>query len=279
MGDCQDELPKIGKNTIDLVLTDPPYGIDVMGVDWNRDKIEDLKSKAGVVGGPVGMKFNPEDSVKLQKFLEPVFDQYFNVLKPGGFCLVFSQARSCHRVGLALENSGFELRDQLVWDYGCGQQKAQGIQNFIKKNRELSDSDKEWLTYATNGKKTPQLAPTFETIWLAQKPKEGRTVENYIKWQTGLVNFDGDVVRNRFEYSKPNKYEREVSGNHPTLKPLPLFEELIKRFSNKGGLVLDSFAGSGTTAVAANNTGRRSYCIEFDKQTYEEALKKIKYYE
>ena len=276
-GDCYTELPKLKDNSIDLVLTDPPYGIDVMGADWDRDKIDKLKSKSGVVGGqPVGMKFNPQDSIKLQKYLEPVFSEYFRVLKPGAFCLVFSQSRSSHRVALALENEGFEIRDQLVWDYGCGQQKAQGVQNFIKKNKNLSDSQKKLLAIQLSDKKTPQLAPTFETIWLAQKPKDGSTIDNWVKWDTGLANFHRGTVKVRFEHSKPSITERNIGGKHPTQKPVSLIEDLLDVFSDENDVVLDSFIGSGTTAVACMSMNRQIIGIEKDVKTFKDAKKRIK---
>ena len=275
-GDCKNELSNIEDNFIDSIITDPPYGIDIMGSDWNRSRIDSLISKSGVIGGqPVGMKFNPSDSIKLQKYLEPIFGEYFRILKPGGFCLVFSQSRSSYRVALALENEGFEIRDQLIWDYGCGQQKAQGIQNFIRKNKNLSNSEKERLTNKLNGKKTPQLAPTFETIWLAQKPKEGNTVDNYVRWKTGLVNFDGKTIKVKFEHSKPSPEERKEAGGHPTQKPVSLMEDLIRVFTKEGDVVLDSFAGSGSTIVACVKLNRSYIGIEKDKSTFNDMTERL----
>jgi len=265
---AKDLLEDMDDNTVDLITTDPPYGIDVMGTNWDSGEINKRikRSENSVVKGiPVGMKFNPEDSVKLQEFLEPIFLEYFRVLKPGGFCLVFSQSRSSHRVGLALENSGFELREQLFWDYGTGQQKAQSVNNFVRKNRGLDEDTKKRLIKELDGKKTPQLAPCVETIWLAQKPKEGNTVENYIKWGTGLVNFNGDTVRVRFEHRKPNKNERDLLLKHPTQKPLSLFNELIYRFSNVGDVVLDTFLGTGTTAISCMELNRSFIGCEIDE--------------
>ena len=60
---------------------------------------------------PVGMKFDPRDARKLGEFLYGIFVELKRALKPGGFCIVFSQARSCHHVGVSLENAGFELRE------------------------------------------------------------------------------------------------------------------------------------------------------------------------
>lgn len=269
---CVDYLPKIDGNFVDLILTDPPYGVDVMGSGWDRDRIENLiekSTKSTVKGLPVGMKFDPEDAIKLQKFLEPIFLEYFRILKPGGFCLIFSQSRSSHRVAMALENSGFEIREQLFWDYGLGQQKAQSVNNFIKKNKNLTDDQKIELTEKLKLKKTPQLAPKFETIWLAQKPKDGNIVENYMKWGTGLVNFNNQTVKVSFEFSKPNPKERDLIHKHPTQKPLSLLEELITRFSDKNNIVMDTFGGSGSTYLACKNTSRHFIGCEIDPIYFE----------
>lgn len=276
LGNCGKKLQKLDPNSIDLIATDPPYGLDIMGADWSFEKIEKQKKFANVVGGPAGMKFNPDDSKKLQAFLFPVFKEYLKLLKPGGFCLVFSQSRSSHRVGVALEDAGFELRDQLFWDYGMGQQKAQGMQNFIKKSKKINPKHKNAILKSLEGKKTPQLAPCVETIWLAQKPKEGTFVENWIKWKKGLVNFNGDTVKVKFEHRKPRGQERIDSGGHPTLKPISLMEDLICRFSNEHDVVLDSFMGSGTTGVAAKNTNRNFIGIEMDKKFYNISKKRLK---
>ena len=258
--DCMQLLKTIPDQEIDLVAIDPPYGIDVLNEKWDEDKINRRKEAAAksTVGSiPVGMKFSPETSKRLGRFLYTVSEELIRVLKPGGFCLVFSQARSSHRVGVALEDAGFELRDQLIWDYGAGQGKAQGMQNFIKKTKEIPEEEKSSIIAQLHGYKTPQLTPTFETIWLAQKPKEGKFWQNFLKYNVGLVDFRDGNKKVCFSHRKPNKQEREMAGKHPTLKPKSLMVDLVKTFSTEDSLVLDCFCGSGTTAVAALEQGRR----------------------
>lgn len=277
-GDCLDIMKTISDNSIDMILTDPPYGIDVLNTNWCYDKIDKLKVKdtnTPIKGLPVGMKFNPEDAKKLGIFLNKCALEWIRVLKPGGFCLVFSNARSSHRVGVALEDAGFEIRDQMIWNYGIGQSKAQGMQNFIKKSK-LDNKDE--LIKQLEGLKTPQLSPTFETIWLCQKPKEGTFLDNYIKWKTGLVDFKNGVKKVSFEYKKPSQDERKLAFNHPTLKPVALLEDLIKIFSSKNSLILDSFCGSGSTCVAALNTERNYIGIEKDLVWCENIGKRLQIY-
>ncbi len=277
-GNCLDVMKTISDNSIDMVLTDPPYGIDVLNSNWDYDKINKLKTKdinTPIKGLPVGMKFNPEDAKNLGIFLNKCALEWIRILKPGAFCLVFSNARSSHRVGVALEDAGFEIRDQLIWNYGLGQSKAQGMQNFIKKSKL---KNKEELLIQLEGLKTPQLSPTFETIWLCQKPKDGTFLQNYIKWGTGLVDFKNGVKKVSFEYKKPLQEERKLAFNHPTLKPIALLEDLIRIFSLENSLILDSFCGSGSTCIAALNSSRNYIGIEKDLTWCENIQKRLQIY-
>lgn len=282
-GDCNEMLKYIGDSTIDFVVTDPPYGISQLNHEWNLSKIEQSTKKSElttctVKSIPVGMKFNPDDAKNLGKFLTITSYELYRVLKPGGFCIVFSQARSAHHVALAFENSGFEIRDQLIWDYGAGQGKAQGVQNFIRKNKTLTQEEKERFINKFEGFKTPQLTPTFETMWLCQKPKVGTFLDNYLSYGVGLVDFRNGSKKVKFEHKKPSQEERNESGNHPTLKPISLIEDLINVFCPQSGVVLDSFMGSGTTGVACMKTNRNFIGIEKDKKYYESASMRISKY-
>lgn len=278
LGDCLEALDDLESQSVDIVITDPPYGISQLNQNWDKKQIDSSieKSKNSVVGKiPVGMKFDPEDSKNLGCFLAKVSEKLLDKLKPGSFCLVFSQPRSVHRVAVAFEDSGFEFRDQLLWDYGKGQGKAQGLQNFIRKAKYIEEDQKESLIEQLNGFKTAQLTPTYESILLFQKPKEGTTVQNYLKYGTGLVDFRKGSVSNRFTHSKPSKKERQEAGGHPTLKPVSLIEDLIKVFSREGNVVLDCFSGSGTTGVACLNTDRKYILIEKCEDYYKKSQERL----
>ena len=257
-------MASLDSNSIDATIIDPPYGIDKLNETWDINEIKKSTKKSGTIGSiPVGMKFDKTSAINISEFLLPHFSEILRILKPGGFLLVFSQARSSHRIGVALEDAGLELRDQLQWNYGSGQGKAQSMNNFINKNKKFTEKEKEKYKILCEGMKTPQLTPTFETIWLAQKPKEGTFVENYIKYGVGLVNFKDGSKRVQFNHKKPGKAER-ADGQHPTQKPVALLEDLVKIFSPEFGTVLDCFCGSGTSGVASIRLNRNYIGVDFD---------------
>ncbi len=263
--DCRIGMKQLGENTVSLVLTDPPYFIDGMDADWNTKKLT-ARVKGGVVGSlPAGMKFSVGQGQELQRFLTPIAEEWMRVIRPGGFCLVFSQNRLVHRAAIALEDAGFEIRDVLLWRYE-GQAKAFTQDHFVRK-RKLTVAEKERLIQKLGGRKTPQLKPQGEMIILGQAPREGTFVDNWDKWETGLIDvkdpligapqFPGTVI--------PAKKPRERYG-HMTAKPVNLLQHLIRIFSAPGGLVLDSFAGSGSTGVAAKVEGRSFIGYEIETE-------------
>lgn len=272
-GDCREVLKSIPDCSIDLIVTDPPYFIDGMGDEWDDTNLVKKSQKAGVIGGlPVGMKFDREQGKRLQEFMEPIALEYYRILKPGAFCIVFSQARLYHRMGVALDEAGFEMRDMLGWKYE-GQAKAFSQDHFIKKKKELSEIEKAKIIKELQGWKTPQLKPQIEPMTLAQKPKEGTFVDNWLTYGVGLVNtnesIDGMFPGNIMEVSKKERSEDEdFKVEHLTVKPVRLIEHLIKLFTKEGQTVLDSFAGSGSHGVAALKCNRKFIGIEIEKKYY-----------
>lgn len=278
--DCRDGLKNIPDNSIDFIVTDPPYFIDGMGDDWNDENLNKKKSKAGVIGGlPVGMKFDREQGKKLQNFLEPVCLQFYRILKPGGFCVVFSQGRLYHRSAMALDLAGFEIRDLLGWRYD-GQAKAFSQNHFIQKDKKLSMQEKQNLIAELDGLKTPQLKPQIEPMALAQKPKIGTFVENWKKYKVGLLNtketLDGRFPGNIMEISKQSRRnEIDEKIDHITIKPVNLISHLIRLFTQKGQVVLDPFCGSGSHGVAALQNERFFIGFEVEKKYYDISIKRL----
>jgi site-specific DNA-methyltransferase (adenine-specific) len=276
LDDCRNVLKQIDDNSIDLIITDPPYFIDGMGNDWNKENLSKKVKKAKVVGGlPVGMKFDVEQGKKLQEFLEPICNEFMRILKPGGFCIIFSQARLYHRMAIATENAGFEIRDMLGWKYE-GQAKAFSLNHFVKRMKNLTEEEQNQIIKDMEGWKTPQLKPQIEPMVMAQKPKEGTFIENWIKYNVGLVNttesLDGMFPGNIMEVSKK---EKESNIEHLTVKPVKLISHLVKLFSKENQIVLDAFMGSGSHGVASLQNNRKFIGIEIDKDYFEIAKNRI----
>lgn len=277
--DCLVGLKTLEDNSIDLCATDPPYFIDGMDNNWDKEKLEKKSSKAGVIGSmPVGMKFDPQQGVKFQAFMEEVGAEMFRVIKPGGFCLVFSQARLYHRAAIALENVGFEIRDMAGWTYE-GQAKAFSMDHFVRKMK-VSQEEKDAILASLKGRKTPQLKPMIEPIVIAQKPREGTFIENWLKHGVGLIDttveWNGKFPGNIINCKKPTSKEKGEFNCHFTVKPIELMKHLIKIFSKEGDFVLDPFLGSGTTAVVAKMTGRKAIGFEMAPEYFEICKKRVK---
>lgn len=192
-GDNRETLKNIADNSIDAIVTDPPYGIDFLGKQWDVNTGE----------------------------LE-TYEECLRVLKPGGHILAFSAARTYHHLAMTLERAGFEIRDQIMWIYSSGFPKSQDIGRSIqrkkgvektvknpnarsKKGDSLYDGGfqkeeagdniictdpeaKQWEGWGT------ALKPAHEPIALARKPVKGSIKNNVQKWGTGGLNIDATRV-------------------------------------------------------------------------------------
>lgn len=265
-GDCLSGMQDMPDGVVDLVLTDPPYFLDGMDSGWSHDGLRKRRGRTatGCVGGiPGGMKFDTQQGRRLQKFMEPIAEEWMRVAKPGAFVLCFSQNRLAHRMACAIEDAGFEVRDLYAWRYE-GQCKAFSQTHFIERQN-LPKREKARRIKALEGRKSPQLKPQMEAIIMAQAPREGTYVANWLKHGVGLV----DMATNILESGRcpgtvmPAKKPKERYG-HLTVKPVDLLRHLIRIFTKRDALVLDPFAGSGSTGVAAVIEHRRFVGFELD---------------
>jgi site-specific DNA-methyltransferase (adenine-specific) len=258
-GDAVARMADLPDASVHLIVTDPPYFIDGMGADWDDGTLARRAARAGVVGSlPVGMKFDPGQARAFGRFMAAVAGQAIRVLKPGGFFIAFSQARLYHRLAVAAEDAGFEVRDMIGWTY-TGQAKAFSMDHFIRK-MPLPEAQKAALAQSMKGRKTPQLRPQIEPMVLAQRPREGTFVQNWQTHGTGLMDatqtWEGKFPGNVIYCPKPTPAEKGADNAHMTVKPVRLIEHLVRLFSAPGQVVLDPFAGSGTHGVASLRAGR-----------------------
>jgi site-specific DNA-methyltransferase (adenine-specific) len=198
-------------------------------------------------------------------------------------------------MGMAIETAGFEIRDMLGWIYTQAQVKAFSQDHIIDNDKNKSDEEKKRLKELCNNWKTPQLKPAIEPICFAVKPIEGRYIDNFEKYGTGLMNtsddtktgdgyFPSNIVTTEniddsmdkvFLVGKPSKKEKGEYNTHLSVKPVSLIEHLIKLFSKKSAIILDPFMGSGTTAVACVLSERNYLGFDINEEYIEISTKRI----
>lgn len=271
-GDCTAKLGDIADNSVHLILTDPPYFLDGLDNGWKKGTNGKRTANTAVGKLPVGMKFDKQQGIDLYNFMLPVCRELNRILVPGGFFVCFSQPRLVHRMALAAEDAGFEIRDLLAWRFKArAQMKAFTMNHFVEK-MDIPDAEKSRMIQSMGGRRTPQFRPQFEAVLLAQKPREGTFVENWMKYRAGLIDASrglengtpvaGTVPTTVMEVEKPVESERY--GEHLTPKPVPLLRHLIEVLTLPGQMVVDPFLGSGSTCVAAQATGRECIGIEIN---------------
>lgn len=227
--DCIATMKAMPDNFIDAIVTDPPYELGFMGKSWDS----------------TGIAFNVE-----------VWQEALRVLKPGGHLIAFSGSRTYHRMAVAIEDAGFEIRDQIMWVYGSGFpksmdigkaiQKASGVEPVGFKENEnaafygtgsggqynptprqlfmppLKGEAKQWQGWGT------ALKPAHEPMVLARKPVVGTIANNVLTYGVGGLNIDGSRVgaeggtkASEFfpETETVTAYGNGLNGNK---KPIPL---------------------------------------------------------
>lgn len=216
--DCLIFLRPIKSNSIDLILTDPPY--EISRTTGFRSVVN------GVQRFAVSMDFGEWDYDF--KGLDEVIKEFYRVLKKGGTLIIFYDLWKISYLVRLLEEVKFKQLRFIEW---------------VKTNPVPINSK---VNYLTNAREialtaTKQGNPTFHS-----------------EYDKGIYSFPIYHGKNRC---------------HPTQKPLDLFEDLIKKHSNEGDLVLDCFLGSGTTALASKNTNRNFVGCEIDIKFYRKSIK------
>lgn len=282
-------LEQLPAESIDAVVTDPPYFLDKLDDHWTPEKAAPKSYKRQQVHHlPPGMRFDPAQGKRLYEWYLPIAQQLFRVLKPGGFFFTFASPRLFHRVALAVEEAGFWIRDTFLWVYTQSQPKAMGLHHFIERLT-LPDTVKQTLHARLHGWKTPQVKSVYEPIVVAQKPYAGTLLENFLKYHTGLFQtrvpvgqgmFPSNLLLVEETETVLDKYfllpkARSESADHPTAKPVALCQYLIELSTVPQAVVLDPFAGSGSTLIAALRSGRHFIGIEINEAYVTLARKRL----
>jgi len=293
-GDCMEIMQTFPENSIACCITDPPYNYEFIGHKWNdaevkrrTERIKDSKTMvknipygSGLSGGVRNKRWyekNRNNDLQYMEWSEKWTSELFRICKAGATVAVFNSARSIAHVQIALENSGFYTRDVLVYRRNSGIPRGLNLEKKLEKMG-VADSEKwhGWHSAFRN---------EWEAIVLVQKP----LINNY--WQTlqttnvgvfKTINIDGSFQSNILEnLSKKGKSEKY---KHCTVKPLGLIKKLVDTLVplHKDNIILDPFAGSGTTLVAAQELGFDFVGIEIEENyipIIEERLKKSEAYQ
>ncbi len=300
-GDCFEQMAGLGAESVDAIVTDPPYGIGFQGARWDSAAIRETAARTG------RERLSPPQAFEVWAQLWA--SECVRVMKPGAYLLAFGSPRTAHRLASGIEDAGLEIRDTLMWLYGEGMSKS----------------------HRYPGGRATTLKPAYEPIVLARKALDGTTEETIAAYGTGALNAEacrvgerhpanvilghepgceesscapgctasavdrraaqcgppGRIAPSRFLYSpKARRGERDAgcerlparaldlfpnsgtSGDarnpHPCVKPIELMRWLIRLACPPGGLVLDPTCGSGTTGVAAVLEGRDFVGIEME---------------
>jgi DNA modification methylase len=311
-GDCLEVLGSLEPESVDAIVTDPPYGIGFQHERWDSVAIREAAAQAG------HDRLNPNEA--FEAWCRIWATECRRVMKPGAFLAAFGSPRTYHRLACGVEDAGLEIRDTLMWLYAEGMSKS----------------------HHYPGGRSTTLKPAFEPIVLARRELDGTTEETIARHGTGALNAEACRVegrlpanvilghdpacekrscvpdcpvaaadacasegRSRLEPSrflycpKASRKERDagcenlprraldlfpraqrekkpdVRNPHPTVKPLELMRWLVRLLCPPGGLVLDPTAGSGTTGAAAVLEGRRFLGIELEPPYMEIAAARI----
>lgn len=276
LGDCRDVLSELTEQSISACITDPPYNYEFVGHKWDADEINRRTGRArangskilvknipygsGLAGGVRNERWyerNQENILDYQSWCLEWGKQVFRVLKPGGIIAVFNSTRTVAHVQVALEAAGFYARDCIVYRRPSGIPKGLNLSAKLKQKKHAEyEIWKGWHSCLRN---------EWEAIAILQKPLEQNYLNTFIKHEVGLFfteNADGSFQSNIIENIKKDKEDK--FNVHCTVKPLALMEKLVEMFVPPSckHIVLDPFAGSGTTLLAAKNLGRSYIGIE-----------------
>lgn len=284
-GDCTIRMQDLQNNSIDAVVTDPPYGLAFMGKDW-------------------------DDVSKIKLFHHKWAAAVLRVMKPGAHILSCGGTRTYHRMVVALEDIGLEIRDAILWIYGGGFPKGKNVlkpavepiclarkplrERTIEKNVKMygtgslnieesrigDDDGGRWPANVVMDEEAAQMLDEQSGYSqsrrdvLTSKPGQIYGGGDGLPSYTGLYGFDDSGGASRFFYTAKASTAERRGSNHPTIKPLALMKYLVQLVTPPGGKVLDPFAGSGTTLEAAYQLGFNAVGIEMDAENLDTIIKR-----
>lgn len=264
--DCMYMLERTDTASVDAVVTDPPYGMDIAGKKWDS-------SVPGV----------------------KIWREVLRVLKPGGLMIAASHAKTYHQLATVVELAGFEIVDMLFWTYGqsfpAGKNLGDEWQSLLKRAHEPWVVARAPLPVVqVPGKrpgKTKKKALGIQETYDLHGTAGFRVVGNGqdgMKWASNAI-----------KSNKPDRAERGLglnpaavqagTGNltadqpnaHPTVKPISLMRRIVRLVAEPGDIVMDPFAGSGTTGMACMSEGISFLGSEMDPASFDVFQQRVEF--
>jgi site-specific DNA-methyltransferase (adenine-specific) len=193
-GSNLDVLPLMPDNSVDAIVTDPPYELGFMGKSWDSSGIA---------------------------YRTDLWRECLRVLKPGGHLLSFGGTRTWHRIAVAIEDAGFDVRDSIAWLYGSGFPKSHNLKG-------------DWQGWGT------ALKPAFEPIIVARKPLVGTVAENVLAWGVGGLNIDASRIQADDAVAGRSRHGGGVVGNGTSFE-LPDSTSVMPAGRWPANIILDEY--------------------------------------
>ena len=281
--DCIEHLKTVEDNHFDSVVTDPPYHLTSIAKRFTNS----TEAKYGKDGsfqrlskGFHGHEWDGGDIA----FTIDLWKEVYRTIKPGAVLLAFAATRNYHKMATAIENSGFEIMDMINWIYGSGFPKRKNLlkpaHEPIVMARKGINKDLNLDECRVNGDNPKKWTKPKGGFWTTNPNAKAEYIENTKgRWPANVIHDGLDEEWARYFYSaKASKKEKDGS-NHPTVKPVSLMRYLVRLVTPKDGLVLDPFAGTGTTGEACILESRNYYLIEKTKEYISDIEKRINKYD
>ncbi len=239
--DCLDVLGQLPENSVDMVFADPPYFLSSGTFTCQNGRMVPVKKADWDLSKGMEADF---------EFQRAWIGAVRRVLKPEGTLWVSGTYHSIYQCGMAIQLAGFKILNDISW---------------FKPN-------------ASPNLSCRYFTASHETLLWARRFQEGKHMFNYQEmkfgdWKEDSLKREGRQMRTVWSIPTPRASEK-VHGSHPTQKPLALLTRIVTACTKVGDMVLDPFAGSSTTGLAACSLGRQFVGIDTEEEYLEMSVRR-----